>query len=43
MLLGCEAVADPLWTHLDFIWGKDASALVYRQVMSDMRKYAEGS
>lgn len=37
-LLSCEPVADPLWTHLDFVWGKDAASLVYRKVMADMRE-----
>lgn len=37
-LLSCDAVADPLWTHLDFVWAKQAPELVYRRVIADIKE-----
>ncbi|KAK3932486.1 Lipase 3 [Frankliniella fusca] len=41
-LLSCEAVSDPLWTHLNFVWSKQAPELVYRKVIADMKEAANG-
>ncbi len=41
-VLSCDAVSDPLWTHLDYVWGKQAPELVYRRVIADMKEAAYG-
>ncbi|KAK3932485.1 Gastric triacylglycerol lipase [Frankliniella fusca] len=37
-VINCEAVDDPLWTHLDFTWGKQAPELVYRRIIADIKE-----
>lgn len=36
-VLSCDAVKDPLWTHLDFVWAKDVVPLVYNTVIADIK------
>ncbi|XP_026279847.1 lipase 3-like isoform X2 [Frankliniella occidentalis] len=37
-VLSCDAVADPLWTHLNFVWSKEAPELVYKRAIADMKE-----
>lgn len=38
-VLSCEPVADPLWTHLDFVWARDAPNLVYSKIIAGMEEF----
>ncbi|XP_034250602.1 lipase 3-like isoform X2 [Thrips palmi] len=37
-VLSCDAVKDPLWTHLDFVWAKDVVPLVYNKLIADLKE-----
>lgn len=34
-------VEDPSWNHLDFIWGIDANELIYRRIISSVKRNFE--
>ncbi|XP_026278318.1 gastric triacylglycerol lipase-like [Frankliniella occidentalis] len=37
-VLSCEAVDDPEWTHMNFVWAKQAPELVYRKAIARMKE-----